>query len=479
MLSTSQKTTPPEKEPAPEFVVQSGHTHAVRAVRFSPDSSLLATASNDASVKLWDIRLGREVRTLRGAFSPLYAAAFRPDGRQLAAAGADQAIFIWDVADGRLAATLKGHNGWVMALAFAPSGKTLASAAKDKTLVLWDLANAAPEQVIEHDAEVNRVAWSPDGKTVAAIQGTKARRWDSATKTWVRDKALEDPKAATRLRLWDAATGKAVHTFPFPLDPPGDWKVKPAPVDDFRAGLGFSPDGKYLAATDSGVTYLIDAAAGKPVRALSGLFLSFRHRDGPLCLLPRAGTLHFFNPATGRLLARLTAPGAPDESTIREARRKDPYARWDVPDEQSVFSLDGTLLAGPADRGTVNVWDAATGGRVQRLGGRIGVSYGQGGGNAMRPLTVAWSPAGPVFATGDQEVVRLVDLRKGVAPRLLAGHNGIVNALAFRWDGKVLAAGGVGDDKIRLWDTATGSLLGVLDFSGVTGGTETLAFDPT
>lgn len=422
VLSLSQTPGHASPMPAPEFVVQSGHTHAVRACAFSPDGTLLATAGIDGKVKLWDLRLGREIRTLSGQAMQLLTVAFRPDGRQVAAAGMDQSIAVWDVSDGHEVTCLKGHNGPVENVAFSPSGLALASASSDQTAVLWDLQTAAPRHVLEHGDRVQAVAWSPDGTTLAT-------------------------RTARDVRLWKVADGQIVRTLP-------------------AEGIGrpaFDPAGRWLAVPRKQDTELYDARTWTAVRKLSGIPLGFRGTDRALAILERPGTITFVDPQTGRKL-----------ETIQTASRES--SGWGVPDERTAFSADGRLLACGTAQATVGVWDGRTGGRIYRLGERSNVTFGLGGGSAMRPLSIAWSPASPVFAVGDRDVVRLVDLRNGAAPRVLTAHHGLVTALAFSPNGKTLATGSFHGRDVRLWEVETGNAVTSLDAGEMAGGIEVLAF---
>ena len=96
-----------------------GHTGLVFDVAVSPDGSTLATASFDNTIKLWDIKTGKEKATLKGHTQPVYCVAFSPDGNLIASSGADNTIKIWDK-EGKMLRELKGHSDLVQAVAFAP-----------------------------------------------------------------------------------------------------------------------------------------------------------------------------------------------------------------------------------------------------------------------------------------------------------------------------------------------------------------------
>ncbi|MCJ1420358.1 hypothetical protein MMC32_006715, partial [Xylographa parallela] len=126
-----------------------GHTEGVLAVAFSQDGSLLASASLDQTVRLWNPATGQEIQKLEGHTEGVNAVAFSHDGSLLASASYDQTVRLWNPATGQEIQKLKGHTDGVHAVAFSQDGSLLASASLDQTVRLWNPATGQEIQKLK------------------------------------------------------------------------------------------------------------------------------------------------------------------------------------------------------------------------------------------------------------------------------------------------------------------------------------------
>ena len=163
-----------------------GHLKIITSVRFSPDSQLLVSASDDNTLKLWrraddDWRL---LTTLHGHEGPVLSADFSPDGRMLVSSGADKTIRLWHIPMLETFADIQSNSA-----SLSPDGKTVAasgSTASGENVTQLCHQDKTPYRLLcrppqAHDFHVNALSFSPDGKILASgNEDNTIQLWNSS-----------------------------------------------------------------------------------------------------------------------------------------------------------------------------------------------------------------------------------------------------------------------------------------------------------
>ncbi|MDZ8264237.1 AAA-like domain-containing protein [Nostoc sp. ChiQUE01b] len=228
------------------------HQKPVRTVSFSPDGRLIASGSDDRTIKLWKPD-GSFIKTINHG-SSINTIAFSPDGQIIASGDEGGNIKLWRL-NGTLIKILKHtNNGSVSSISFSHSGKIIASGSQNGTIKLWKTDGTLVKTLTEHTGKVTQISYSPDSKILASSSN------DRTVKLWKNDgtlikslsehnsdvtsvifspdgKMFASSSSNGKVNLWKN-DGTLMFTFT---------------ADDIVTSISFSPDGQtLLAATSKG-----------------------------------------------------------------------------------------------------------------------------------------------------------------------------------------------------------------------------------
>jgi WD40 repeat protein len=149
-----------------------GHTSYVNAVVFSADGQLVASASDDETVRVWETATGMCRHELKGHTEEVNAVVFSADGQLVASASDDETVRLWETATGTCRYELTGHTRYVNAVVFSADGQLVASASYDKTVRVWETATGACRHELNSPhLYIDELTFSPDGSVLHTERG--------------------------------------------------------------------------------------------------------------------------------------------------------------------------------------------------------------------------------------------------------------------------------------------------------------------
>ena len=416
-----------------------GHSGHVNAVVVTKDGQRAVSASNDHTLKVWDLGSWHELRTICCHQDEVSAVTVTPDGlRAVSSSSSDRALKVWDLVSGRQMRTLSGHSGYVKGVAVTPDGETAVSASDDKTLKVWDLAIGCElRALVGHLSAVEAVALTPDGKQVVS--------------------ASEDHT----LKIWDLASGRELRTLH---------------LNAARAkALAVTPDGlRVVSASDDRNVKVQELVSGRELQTFSG------HSDGVTsvavtpdgCQAISASldkTLKVWDLATGCELRTLTGHYSgvksvaitPDGRRVLSASDDETLKVWDLATRRELRGVpvhsgrvtavaitpDGRRVLSASDDWTVKVWDVGCEELItaDTLRGHTSQIMGVAiTGDGRRAVSASWDG-----------MVKVWDVASRRELRTLAGHKSFVNAVALTKDGR-RAVSASSDKTVKVWDVLGG-----------------------
>lgn len=461
-----------------------GHKKRVRQVSFSPDGLRLATASDDGTVRVWDLMTGNPLAVLKGHEGAVNSINFSSNGKYLASASADKTIRLWDVEKGTFIRAFEGHKKAVKSVVFNPAGDRLASASEDREAKIWDVSRGTEIFTLSgHKARINAVVFSNNGSWIAtASQDQTARIWDASSGQQML--SLEGHKGGVSsvkfsndssmvvtgsedktVRTWRAFSGKSIDTLTGHLDG--------------VVSVDFSPDEKLIVSTaEDGKAIIWNRERSRLVSIIKGKDLGlsnavFSHNGDWIAAASKGNIAHIlpaqlyinnkiFEGHTDRVFSGVI--GGDGELVVTSSR--DNTARvWNIENgaqkimlgghhgkvHHSIFSPDQETIATASKDGSIRIWSMESGRTTKILAGDFGAVN-----------KIAYSSDGKYIAGAYQDkVVQVWDVEEGEVVHQFTGHSGPVWSVRFSVDDlKVYSSSS--DGTIRIWDISTGEQTGVL-----------------
>lgn len=271
-----------------------GEVGAINSIAISPDGEVIATASDNKTVSLWNLQKGKQIFSFCGFAKEVFSVAISPDGEMLVSGDFENKVTRWNIPKKQLIGTCfylnspYSHLGFVYSVAFSPDGKLFASASADKTIRVWGRFTGDIKYTLNgHSDSVFCLAFSPDGKFLVSGSIDKTIRiWDLSTRRvirvlqghsgWVSAIAISPDNSTiisgstdTTIKLWNLQTGELISTldghstaiFSIAINSDGEtfasgstkdiklWNLKTGKLLQNLSGrypVAFTPDGKTL-----------------------------------------------------------------------------------------------------------------------------------------------------------------------------------------------------------------------------------------
>jgi hypothetical protein len=269
-----------------------GHSSEVWDIDFSSDGSLLASASSDNTILVWNITSGQVVQNLTGHLDSVYSVAFHPNEPVLASGSFDKSILIWNLTTGDILQNLTGHISSIWSLEFNHDGSYLASASSDSTVRIWDYSSSSSKyNLTGHTDSVRAVTFLPDNQLASGSYDESILLWNISTGNLI---SIISNNSENILSLTvnpegtNLVSGSQDNLIDFwNISSIGD-KIKPShSLNSWVRSLAYSYDGYYLASgLENGNITIWDDIADSSVINLSGHNLSIRcvdfHPNQPL-----------------------------------------------------------------------------------------------------------------------------------------------------------------------------------------------------
>lgn len=425
-------------ETGAELFTLRGHSAPVNAVALTRDTKLAVSSSYDKTLRVWDLCQGKELRRLTGHSHLVNVLAITAGGRYVISASYDRTLKLWDLDSGTALHTFAGHLGWVNAISVTRDGRLMVSASQDQTLKVWNLETGLLQcTLIGHRGSVRDVVLTPDGKeAVSASIDKTIKIWNLDDGTQVRSLAGHSGPVN---KVVVTASGRQVvsasqdHTVrSWDLNSGLQLQVLAGHNGSVNAILLMPGDTRVISASDDNQVKMWDLDSGTELYNVPA-------HSGPVHKLMAT--------PDGK---RVVSVNGSEDTTLRV---------WDFASQFDVhnvaihsqmvkavaISRDGGIAVSASSDKTLIVWRPDSGAQLHTLAGHAG---------AVNSVEITSDGLRAVSASSDK-TLRIWDLQTGSVLHTLTGHSRAVEHVALTADGE-RAVSASSDGTLRVWDIVGG-----------------------
>jgi WD40 repeat protein len=419
-----------------------GHSDGVRAVAITGDGVHVISASDDRTLKVWELHSGKLLHTLEGHSNWVSAVAITGDGAQAVSASYDGTLKVWELHSGKLLHTLEGHSRVVTVVAITGDGAQAVSASDDGTLKVWELNGGKLLHTLEgHSNAVTAVAITGDGaRVVSASDDGTLKVWelssgkllhtleghsDGLTAVAITGNGAHVVSASYdgTLKVWELHSGKLLHTLE------GHSSAVTA--------VAITGDGaQAVSASDDGTLKVWELHSGKLLHTLEG------HNSGVNAVAITGDGAHVVSASYDRMLKVWELHGGKLLHTL-EGHSDGVRA--------VAITGDGAQAVSASDDGTLKVWELNSGKLLHTL---------EGHSSAVAVVAITRDGAQAVSASHDG-TLKVWELNSGKLVHTLGGHSDWVTAAAITRNG-ARAISASYDRTLKVWELHSGRLLHTL-----------------
>lgn len=239
-----------------------GHTKSVLDLDYDSNGIILASCSSDTSIKLWDA-LGdyTNIKTLYGHDHSVSCVRFLNNNSTLVSSGRDQSIKFWDVNTGYCTRTINPHTDWIRTVLPSDDSKLLATASSDQTSSIIDISDGSiVAEFRGHEHVVECVTWAPISSYSHIRQMISETNTNGADNT--PNRYIATASRDKSIKLWDTTTHQCVHTF--------------SGHDNWVKSIMFHPAGTHLLSSSEDKSIKIwDLTTGRCTRTIDSAHKNF------------------------------------------------------------------------------------------------------------------------------------------------------------------------------------------------------------